>query len=76
MGTLADLRRGESTRLMKLLLPPELAHCIMEAGFVPGTLITLMHCAPGGCPRVYRLDGADIAIRRELAASLQVEDQP
>ena len=75
MRMLADLQQGESAKLKCVLLPEDIANRVMEAGFVPGTLIKLVHCAPGGSPRVYRLDGAEIAIRRELAAALQMEEE-
>jgi ferrous iron transport protein A len=72
--TLADLRRGESGRLLPLCLDGDLAHAVMEAGFVPGTVVTMIHSAPWGGPHIYRLDGAEIALRRDLAASLHVEE--
>jgi ferrous iron transport protein A len=72
--TLADLRRGESARLLPLCLDGDLAHSVMEAGFVPGTIVTMIHSAPWGGPHIYRLDGAEIALRRDLARSLHVEE--
>ncbi len=74
MRTLADLRQGESARLVNLLVAGDEATAVMEAGFIPGTVVTMMHAAPGGGPRIYRLEGAEIAIRVELALALQVED--
>ena len=71
--TLADLRRGESGRLLPLSISGDLADTVMEAGFLPGATVTMLHSAPGGGPRIYRLDGAEIAIRKELAAALAVE---
>jgi Fe2+ transport system protein FeoA len=44
----------------------------MEAGFVPEACVTLIHYGPIGGPRVYLVDGAEIAIRREFAASIEV----
>lgn len=72
--TLADLTRGESALLLHLDVPADLANAAMEAGFIPGTLVTMIHSAPSGCPRVYRLDGAEIAIRRDLAAAIHIEE--
>lgn len=74
MRTLADLRQGESARLVHLMVADDEANSVMEAGFVPGTVVTMLHSAPGGGPRIYRLDGAEIAIRIELASALQVEE--
>jgi Fe2+ transport system protein FeoA len=42
----------------------------MELGFLPGTKVAAAGCAPGGDPRVFRIDGSEIALRRELAAKL------
>ena len=75
MRTLADLRTGESARLTQLDFPDSLtdiADILMEAGFVPGTVVTLLNCAPGGCPRVYGVDGVEIAIRRSVSAAIQI----
>lgn len=75
MRTLADLRPGESARLTQLGLrdsSAEIADILIEAGFVPGTLVTLLNCAPGGCPRIYDVDGAEIAIRRSVSAAIQI----
>ena len=42
----------------------------MELGFLPGSQVVCGRSAPGGDPRVYRVDGAEIALRRETASSL------
>ena len=70
---LTDLRRGETGRLRRLFLPYELASSMRDAGFVPGTLITFVHASPCGSMGVYRVDGTEIALRRELTAALQIE---
>ena len=76
MKTLADLRRGESATIIRLFLRAEVTGRLMEAGFVPEACVTLIHCGPVGGPRVYLLDGAEVAIRRELAAGIQVKQHP
>lgn len=42
----------------------------MELGFLPGQVVVPARSAPGGEPRVYRVDGSEIALRRETAARL------
>jgi ferrous iron transport protein A len=43
----------------------------MELGFLPGHSVTPAHSAPfGGDPRVFRVDGSEIALRRETALHL------
>jgi ferrous iron transport protein A len=71
-STLVELRRGEQGVLDRIDLPPEAGHRLMELGFVPGSLITAAGCAPGGDPRVFRVDGSEVALRRETAAFLKL----
>ena len=44
----------------------------MELGFLPGMQITAGLSAPGGDPRVFEVDGSEIALRRETARKLKV----
>jgi ferrous iron transport protein A len=44
----------------------------MELGFLPGARITAGLSAPGGDPRVFRVDGSEIALRRETARRMTV----
>ncbi len=71
--TLVDLRPGEEATLSAIELPARTASRLMELGFLPGTRVTAAWSAPGGDPRVYRVDGAEIALRREMAVHLRVE---
>jgi ferrous iron transport protein A len=69
-GVLSELRKGESAVLDRLDLPEEDARRLMELGFVPGHTVTPAHSAPGGDPRVFRVDGSEVALRRETARRL------
>jgi ferrous iron transport protein A len=69
-SNLSELRPGEQGVLDRLDLPEEIAKRLMELGFVPGHVIEPALSAPGGEPRVYRVDGSEIAIRRETARHL------
>ena len=71
-ATLMDLRRGDAAILDRLDLPGEDAKRLMELGFLPGTQITAGLSAPGGDPRVFQVDGSEIAIRRETASLVKV----
>lgn len=71
-ATLSDLRRGEHGVLDRLELPEDEALRLMELGFLPGARIAAAHSAPGGDPRVYRVDGSEFALRRETAAHLKL----
>ena len=68
--TLADLREGESGVVDSLELPEDVALRLMELGFIPGTTVVAGRAAPGGDPRVYRVDGSEIALRRETTLHL------
>ena len=70
MHTLATLAKGESAILDRLELPELFAHRLMQLGFIPGVLVEAAHQAPGGDPRVYRVDGSEIALRQETARHL------
>lgn len=70
--TLVDLRKGEHGILDRLELPEDDARRLMELGFLPGTRVTAALSAPGGDPRVFRVDGSEIALRRETAARLKL----
>jgi ferrous iron transport protein A len=67
---LTELKRGESAILDRLDLPEEDARRLMEMGFVPGHAVTPAHSAPGGDPRVFQVDGSEVALRRETAVRL------
>jgi Fe2+ transport system protein FeoA len=70
---LADLLEGEAAVLESIDLPDDFALRLMELGFIPGMSVTAARCAPGGDPRVFRVDGSEIALRRDTAAQLLVK---
>lgn len=70
---LADLREGETAVLESIDLPQELSQRLMELGFLPGAPVTAARSAPGGDPRVFRVDGSEIALRQETARCLLVK---
>ena len=65
-----ELRRGEQGVLERIDLPEDDARRLMEMGFLPGHTVTPAHAAPGGDPRVFRVDGSEVALRRETARKL------
>jgi ferrous iron transport protein A len=67
---LMELRRGEHGILERIDLPEDDARRLMELGFLPGHTIIPAHSAPGGDPRVFRVDGTEIALRRETARKM------
>jgi ferrous iron transport protein A len=69
-ASLGELRPGEQGVLDRLDLPADVSRRLMELGFVPGSPVVAALSAPGGDPRVFRVDGAEIALRRETAERL------
>src|SRR5579871_2095137 len=74
--TLLHLRKGDIAILDHIDLPFDDARRLMELGFLPGTPITAGQSAPGGDPRVFRVDGSEIALRRATAAHVTVKPEP
>lgn len=73
--TLSDLEPGQEAILAAIDLPERTASRLMELGFLPGSRVSAAWSAPGGDPRVYRVDGAEIALRREMAVHLKVRSE-
>ena len=73
LSSLVDLRQGDAAVLDRIDLPGDEARRLMELGFLPGSTITAGLSAPGGDPRVFQVDGSEIALRRETARKLKVK---
>jgi ferrous iron transport protein A len=74
--TLADLPTGQRCIIERLDLPEDMARRLMELGFLPGNEVVPARRAPGGGPRVFRVDGSEVALRHETAARLFVRRDP
>ena len=72
LGSLVDLRKGDSAVLDRIDLPGDDARRLMELGFLPGTRVMAGCSAPGGDPQVFQVDGSEIALRRDTARKLKV----
>ena len=70
--SLADLSAGQEGVVERLDLPADFAGRLMELGFIPGHRVLAAHSAPGGDPRVFRVDGAEVALRRETARHIVI----
>jgi Fe2+ transport system protein FeoA len=70
--TLLHLRKGDVAILEGIDLPADDARRLMELGFLPGASIRAGQSAPGGDPRVFQVDGSEIALRRATAAKLSI----
>jgi ferrous iron transport protein A len=76
LESLVDLNRGDAGVLDRIDLPGDDAQRLMELGFLPGTTVTAGLSAPGGDPRVFQVDGSEIALRRETARRLKIRLRP
>ncbi len=74
--TLADLSLGQSGILAEFNLSSDDAGRLMEVGFLPGARVRAIRAAPGGDPRVFRVDGAEVALRQETARLLPLRAAP
>jgi Fe2+ transport system protein FeoA len=70
--TLFDLAVGESGILEDFDMPQTVAEHLMNLGFVPGLEVLVARSGPGGNPRVYRVDGTEVALRRDLSRCIAV----
>src|SRR5215472_15555586 len=71
-ATLVDLGRGDAAILDRIELPGEDARRLMELGFLPGARITAGLSAPGGDPKVFQVDGSEVALRGETARRMKI----
>jgi Fe2+ transport system protein FeoA len=69
---LSDIAVGESAVVTALALPKEVGDHLMHLGFLPEATIDVLRRAPAGDPTVYRVEGAEIALRRETACHIHV----
>jgi ferrous iron transport protein A len=75
VSVLSELKVGETGVLIALDLPESVQNHLMHMGFVPDALVTALRRAPAGDPTVYRIDGMEIALRRETADSIRISLQ-
>ena len=69
---LVELKEGERAVLHHLDLPSHTAEHLMCLGFIPGVEVLVGKAGPGGDPRVYNVDGSNVALRREVSRQLAV----
>ncbi len=72
-SSLSDLEVGQRAIVGDLELAPSLAEHLMNLGLVPGFEVTVARACPGGDPRVYRVEGTEIAMRRDLSKHIHVQ---
>ena len=72
---LSEIAVGELAVVASLELPHDVGDHLMHLGFLPEATVEVLRRAPAGDPTVYRVEGAEIALRRETAQYIQVHRQ-
>ena len=70
--TIADLKRGEKA-LIKEITSDIIPLKLLEMGCLPGNEVELLQTAPFQCPMYLNVNGSHLAIRREVAAQIEVQ---
>ncbi len=70
--SLADLQPGGAAVIEALHLAEIDAHRLMILGFIPGTTVGCSGRSPLGDPVIYRIDGSEVALRRETARHIAI----
>src|SRR5512146_3352063 len=70
-ASLFDLEEGCTAILSEFELPEQLADQLMNLGFVPGLEVKATRSGPWGDPRIYRVDGVEVALRRDVAERMR-----
>ena len=68
--TLVDLDEGQEGILERIDLPEDESRRLMALGFLPHSPITAARRSPFGDPTIYRVDGSEVALRRETAVRM------
>lgn len=70
--SLDDVSLGAHAIVHEFNLAPQVAEHLMNLGFIPGVEVEVARSGPGGDPRVYRVDGVEVALRRDVSRNIEV----
>ena len=73
MKMLNELGKGEKGRIVKIAGKGNIHRRLLDMGLVSGTDIQLQRVAPLGDPIEIKVRGYSLSLRKEEAASIQVE---
>ncbi len=76
--TLADLSAGSSAWVVEVCdeAQPATARRLVDLGFAPGAQVSVVRRAPLADPVIFRVAGAELALRRCQARCIQVRVEP
>lgn len=70
--SLDELRHGARAIVHEFQLAASVADHLMNLGFIPGVEVEVTRSGPGGDPRIYKVDGTEVALRREVSQKIVV----
>ncbi|MBG6132831.1 ferrous iron transport protein A [Aquimarina sp. EL_43] len=70
--TIATLKRGQRA-LIKEITSDIIPLKLLEMGCLPGNEVELLQTAPFKCPMYLNINGSHLAIRKEIAAQIEVQ---
>ena len=71
--TLADLKKGESRKVISIRGEDAVTRRLMEMGVIPGVSVSMIKSAPFGDPLEIRVRGYSLALRRNEAETVELE---
>lgn len=71
--TLADLKKGESRKVISIRGEDRVTRRLMEMGVIPGVSVSMIKSAPFGDPLEIRVRGYSLALRRNEAETVELE---
>jgi ferrous iron transport protein A len=71
--TLADLAKGESRTVVSVHGDDSITRRLMEMGVIPGVAVRMVKSAPFGDPLEIKVRGYSLALRRNEAESVVLE---
>ena len=76
MRSLTELQLGEQGIVDSISLAEGDSRRLMELGFLPGAEVRYARKSPFGDPRVFLVDGSEIALRRDTALHILLRPSP
>jgi Fe2+ transport system protein FeoA len=71
--TLADLKPGQSGKILKIQVSGALKRRLMDMGIIPGTLVRVEKVAPLGDPIEVHIKSYQLSLRKGEADKIDVE---
>jgi ferrous iron transport protein A len=72
IASLSDLPANVHGTLDCFELSKSVSEHLMNLGFVPGLEVSVVGSGPGGDPRIYRVDGSEVALRNDVSRGIMV----